>query len=70
MKILLVDDDVELTKAVEAALTSYDHDIQTTNDPREGLELIKEKNYDLIFLDRFDRRAAGSCRTDAARQGA
>ncbi len=51
MKILLIDDDVESTKALEIALTSYDHDIQTTNDPREGLELIKEKNYDLIFLD-------------------
>jgi len=51
MKILIVDDDIELTKAVETALTSFDHDIQTTNDPRNGLELIKEKNYDLIFLD-------------------
>jgi len=51
MKILIVDDDIELTKAVETALTSYDHDIQTANDSREGLELIKEKNYDLIFLD-------------------
>jgi len=51
MKILIVDDDIELTKAVETALTSYDHDVQTTNDPRDGLELIKEKNYDLIFLD-------------------
>jgi len=51
MKILIVDDDVELTKAVETALTSFDHDIQITNDPRDGLELIKEKKYDLIFLD-------------------
>ncbi len=51
MKILIVDDDVESTKALETALTSFDHDIQTTNDPRKGLELIKEKNYDLVFLD-------------------
>jgi len=51
MKILIVDDDIELTKAVKTALTSYDHDVQTSNDPRDGLELIKEKNYDLIFLD-------------------
>jgi len=51
MKILLVDDDIELTKAVETALSSFDHDIRTINDPRAGLELIKEKNYDLIFLD-------------------
>ena len=51
MKILMVDDDSELTKAVETALSSFDHDIRTTNDPREGLELIKEKNYGLVLLD-------------------
>ena len=51
MKILMVDDDKELTKAVEAALSSFDHDIQTTNDPRAGLKLIREQNYDLILLD-------------------
>jgi len=51
MKILVVDDDTELTKAVEIALTSYDHDVQITNEPRDALKLIKEKNYDLIFLD-------------------
>ncbi len=51
MKILIVDDDVELTKAVKTALSSFDYDIQITNDPRKGLELINEKNYDLIFLD-------------------
>ena len=51
MKILVVDDDIELTKAVSTALTSFDHDVQTSNVPRDALKLIKEKNYDLIFLD-------------------
>ncbi len=51
MKILMVDDDPELTKAVVSALSSYDHDVQTTNDPIEVLQLIKEKNYGLILLD-------------------
>jgi len=51
MKILMVDDDNELTKAMESALSSFDHDVRTANDPRKGLELIKEQNYDLVFLD-------------------
>ncbi len=51
MKILIVDDDVELTKAVVSTISSVGHDIQFTNEPKEGLKLIKEQNYDLVFLD-------------------
>jgi len=51
MKILIVDDDVELVKAVKSTLSSVGHDIQSTNEPREGLKLIREQTYDLIFLD-------------------
>ncbi len=51
MKILIIDDDVELTKAVESTLSSVGHDVKFTNEPREGLKLIREQNYDLVFLD-------------------
>jgi len=51
MKILMVDDDVEITKAVEAIVTSMGHDFQFTNDPKEGLKLIREQNQDMVFLD-------------------
>jgi len=51
MKILIVDDDAELTKAVESTITTAGHDAQCTNDPREGLKLIREQNNDLVFLD-------------------
>jgi len=51
MKILIVDDDVELTKAVVSTLTSVGHDVQFTNEPKEGLKLIREQNHDLVFLD-------------------
>jgi CheY-like chemotaxis protein len=51
MKILIVDDDVELVKAVESTLSSVGHDVQFTNEPREGLKLIREQNHDLVFLD-------------------
>jgi len=51
MKILIVDDDVELVKAVESTLSSVGHDVKFTNEPREGLKLIREQNHDLVFLD-------------------
>jgi len=51
MKILIVDDDVELAKAVESTLSSIGHDVQFTNEPRDGLKLIREQNHDLVFLD-------------------
>jgi len=51
MKILIVDDDVELVKAVKSTLSSVGHEVQSTNEPREGLKLIREQNYDLVFLD-------------------
>ena len=51
MKILMVDDDVEITKAVETVITSMGHDFQFTNDPRDGLKLIREDNHDMVILD-------------------
>jgi len=51
MKILIVDDDVELTKAVVSTISSVGHDVQFTNDPKDGLKLIREQNHDVVFLD-------------------
>ncbi len=51
MKILIVDDDVELTKALESTITSVGHDVQCVNDPKEGLKLIREQKHDMVFLD-------------------
>ncbi len=51
MKILIVDDDVELVKAVKSTLSSVGHDVQFTNEPRDGLKLMREQNHDLVFLD-------------------
>ncbi len=51
MKILIVDDDVELTKALESTISSVGHDVQFTNEPKDGLKLIREQNHDVVFLD-------------------
>ena len=51
MKILIVDDDIELSKAVVSSVSSFGHDVQFTNDPREGLKLIREQDQDMVILD-------------------
>lgn len=51
MKILMVDDDIEITKIVKTIIASLGHDFQFTNDPREGLKLIREQDQDMVILD-------------------
>ena len=51
MKILIVDDDVEITKAVRDVVKMAGHDFQSSNDPREGLKLIREQDQDMVILD-------------------
>jgi CheY-like chemotaxis protein len=51
MKILLVDDNPEITNLLSSFLNAKGHDNVATNDPRDGLERIKNENYDVVFLD-------------------
>jgi len=51
MKILMVDDDIEITKVVGTIVESLGHDFQFTNDPRDGLKLIREQDQDMVILD-------------------
>ncbi len=51
MKILIIDDDVELTKALENIIISIGHDVQCENDPKVGLKLIREQTNDVVLLD-------------------
>jgi len=51
MKVLIIDDDVELTKAVVSSVSSFGHDVKFTNESKEGLKLIREQEQDVIILD-------------------
>ncbi len=51
MKILIVDDDVELTNSLESTITTGGHDAQSANDPKVGLKLIRDEKHDVVFLD-------------------
>lgn len=51
MKILLVDDNPEITSLLSSFLNAKGHYNVTSNDPKEGLDRIKNENYDVVFLD-------------------
>jgi|688.fasta_scaffold417072_1 DNA-binding response OmpR family regulator len=50
-KILLVDDDVELTSTVSHSLRVERHNLEIAHDGADGLELMLLSSYDLIILD-------------------
>ena len=50
-KILIVDDDLDLTKALKTILESESYCVFTATDRMEGMEKIKIEEPDLIILD-------------------
>jgi len=51
MKILLVDDNQEITIMLSKFLNSKGFETVFTNDPMEGLRRIQQEQYDVILLD-------------------
>lgn len=50
-KILVVDDEVAMTKVVEIRLRAAGYDVVLAHDGQEGLEKAKAENPDLMILD-------------------
>lgn len=51
LKILIVDDNEQITKMLTTFLELNDHECTVANDGSEGLKRIKENNHDVILLD-------------------
>jgi len=51
MECLIIDDNVKITTALALVLKSQKVTATVINDPRKGLEEIRNKNYDLILMD-------------------
>jgi DNA-binding response OmpR family regulator len=51
MKVLIIDDNQEITHLISRYLNSKGIDNDVTNDPLDGLKRIKEENYDTVLLD-------------------
>ena len=51
MKILIVDDNEQITKMLVTFLELNDHECTVANDGNDGLKIIKENRHDVILLD-------------------
>ena len=51
MKVLHVDDSPEICQLYADMLATENHEVQSVNDGREGLDLVLKNEYDLLLLD-------------------
>ncbi|MDH3618194.1 MAG: response regulator [Nitrosopumilus sp.] len=51
VRVLLIDDNSEITELFATTLTAKGYTVQVTNHGKEGLDLIKKKESDLVLLD-------------------
>ena len=51
MKVLIVDDNKDITGLLSKFLKAKGFENVVTNDPRDGLEKIKGEKYDVVLLD-------------------
>jgi DNA-binding response OmpR family regulator len=58
-KILVVDDDVEITEAVRYALEGVGHEVVIARDGNQGLALAERENPDLMILDMMMPKRSG-----------
>ena len=50
-RILVIDDESQITRVLRAALSAQGYDVRTANDPEEGLRMFKELTPDLVITD-------------------
>ena len=59
MKILLIDDNEEITDLFQTTFAAKGYPCEISNDGKEGLELIKKKKHDIVLLDLAIPRFSG-----------
>ena len=50
-KILIIDDDVELTGLLDEFLSDFNFNVSIKHSPIEGLEFLNKNKIDIILLD-------------------
>ncbi len=68
-RILVIDDEPQITRALRAALSTQGFDVRTANDPEEGLLVFRDWNPDLVITDLMMPNLSGVdvCRSIRAR---
>jgi DNA-binding response OmpR family regulator len=65
MKILIIDDNEDITKMFSKYMTIKGHSCSVVNDGRSGLNLIDNKTFDVVILDLAMPEFSGSDVIDA-----
>ena len=50
-RILVIDDEAQITRVLRAALSAQGYDVRTANDPDEGLQMFRDWPPDLVITD-------------------
>jgi two-component system KDP operon response regulator KdpE len=50
-RILVIDDEPQITRVLRAALSAQGYDVRTANEPEEGLQVFKDWTPDLVVTD-------------------
>jgi two-component system KDP operon response regulator KdpE len=50
-RILIIDDEAQITRVLRASLSAQGYQVRTANDPDEGLQLYREWSPDLVITD-------------------
>jgi two-component system KDP operon response regulator KdpE len=50
-RILVIDDESQITRVLRAALSAQGYDVRTANDPAEGLQIFRDWPPDLVITD-------------------
>jgi len=50
-RVLVIDDEPQITRALRAALSMQGYDVRTANDPEEGLQVFRDWPPDLVITD-------------------
>jgi CheY-like chemotaxis protein len=59
-KVLMIDDDPDFVSGIKSILTAANFDVEVSYNPKDGLQNLKTKQYDLLLLDiRMGRGAEG-----------
>lgn len=51
MKILEIDDEPDIVRFVEMALTSLGHEFASADNGKDGIKMIEQNKYDVVLLD-------------------
>jgi len=60
-RILVIDDEPDISDMIREALTRYGYTVETASNGRQGLQLFKDASFDLVVTDMYMPDLEGAC---------